>query len=157
MVTSILVIRQSRAGGTDRLVEAFVAGIELAAAEITSASETRVVAALDARPTDVLGAAAVVIATPEHFGSMAGATKHFFEEIWHDCLDRTAGLPWQLIVKAGNDGLGTIESVERLVTGLGWRAFRPPLLVVGDVSEADIEAACELGATLAVSLDAGLL
>ena len=155
-MATILLVRQSRAGGTDRLVTAFTDGVAMANETTTSPVEVRLVPALDATSTDVLDADAIVIATPEHFGSMAGATKHFFEEIWHDCLDRTRGKPWQLMVKAGNDGTGTIESVQRLVTGQGWTEFRPPLLVVGDVEDSHLEDAVELGGTLALSLDAGI-
>jgi len=155
-VATILLVRQSRAGGTESLVEAFLAGVEMANAEAETPVAADLVPALEATAADVMAADAVVIATPEHFGSMAGATKHFFEEIWHDCLDRTRGLPWQLIVKAGNDGTGTIESVQRLVTGQGWTEFRPPLLVVGEVQQRDLDQAVELGGTLALALDAGI-
>lgn len=157
MAARILIVAQSRAGGTEQLVDAFAAGVCLANAELDRPVSTDVKSALLAGAGDVVAADAIVIATPEHFGSMAGATKHFFEEIWHDCLDATRGLPWQLIVKAGNDGLGTIESVQRLVAGQGWTQFRPPLLVAGEARAAHIEAATELGAALALSLDAGLI
>lgn len=156
MSQRILIVRQSRAGGTDQLVHAFAGGVEMVGDELEKPIELSLSSALETGAADVLGCAAIVVATPEHFGSMAGATKHFFEEIWHHCIDRTRGLPWQLLVKAGNDGQGTIESVQRLVTGLGWSEFRPPLLVVGDVDDQAREAAAELGATLALSLDAGL-
>lgn len=129
----------------------------MANAELDELVDLRTVAALDATPAEVIAADAVVVATPEHFGSMAGATKHFFEEIWHDCLDVTRGKPWQLLVKAGNDGLGTVESVQRLVTGLAWSEFRPPLVVVGEVGDEHLNAATDLGGSLALSLGSGML
>jgi hypothetical protein len=88
---------------------------------------------------------------------MAGATKHFFEEIWYECLEETVGKPWQLIVKAGDDGTGTVQSVERLATGLQWAKFRPPLQVIGNITESDTNNAVELGASLAASIELGLL
>ena len=154
---SILLVQQSRTGGTAQLADSFAVGVDMANAELATPVDLARVAALDAGPADVLDADAIAIATPEHFGSMAGATKVFFEEIWHDCLDLTVGRPWQLLVKAGNDGSGTVESVQRLVTGLRWTEFRPPLLVAGDVDESHLEHAMELGGSLALSLDAGLV
>jgi hypothetical protein len=88
---------------------------------------------------------------------MAGATKVFFEEIWDDCLDQTLGLPWQLVVKAGTDGSQTIEGVQKLAKAQGWKQFRPPLLVVGEITENALNDVFELGATLALSLDNGLI
>ncbi|MDG2114085.1 MAG: NAD(P)H-dependent oxidoreductase, partial [Actinomycetota bacterium] len=135
MPQRILIVTQSRSGGTEQLVAAVTAGIDMANHELDEPIGVDTKSGLEASSADVLACDAVIIATPEHFGSMAGATKHFFEEIWHDCLDATRGLPWQLIVKAGNDGRGTIESVQRLVTGQGWTDFRPPLLASGDIRQ----------------------
>ena len=88
---------------------------------------------------------------------MAGATKVFFEEIWAGCLDQTQGLPWQLLVKAGTDGAQTAEGVQKLAKAQGWKQFRPPLLVVGDLTETALSSAFELGQLLAVSLDNELI
>jgi hypothetical protein len=49
-----------------------------------------------------------------------------------------------------------VQSVERIVTGLKWRAIAPPLVVQGDVDQRALDAAHELGQTLAAGLDAGL-
>ena len=77
--------------------------------------------ALEATVAETLAADGYVLATPEHFGYVSGAMKHYLETIYHPCLDLTRGRPWALVVKAGNDGTGTVASVERIVTGLGWR------------------------------------
>ncbi|WP_210398149.1 hypothetical protein [Motiliproteus sediminis] len=59
-------------------------------------------------------------------------------------------------MRAGNDGRGTIDSVERIVTGLRWKAAMPPLRMAGDFDPAFIEQCQELGMTLAAGLEAGV-
>jgi hypothetical protein len=67
-----------------------------------------------------------------------------------------AGRPYALFVSAGNDGTGTIRSVERIVTGYGWVAAATPLLVIGTVTPEALMQAEELGATMAAGLEAGI-
>jgi multimeric flavodoxin WrbA len=117
----------------------------------------RSLGAFDAGAEDVWWAEAVVLCTPANFGYMSGALKDFFERVFHPCLDRTAGLPYALIVKGDTDVEGAVASVERIVTGLRWRALVPPVVVVGEIGDADRDAAWELGATVAASLDAGIV
>ena len=98
-----------------------------------------------------------MLCTPANFGYMSGALKDFFERIYHACLDRTAGLPYALVVKGDTDTAGALTSVERIATGLRWRLVVAPVVVVGPVTDADREAAWELGASVAASLDTGIL
>ena len=48
-------------------------------------------------------------------------------------------------------------STQISVSGLAWRAVQPPLLVVGPVGPEHLDAATELGLTLAAMLGEGLL
>jgi multimeric flavodoxin WrbA len=118
--------------------------------------EVRVRRAFDATPDDVRWAEGVILGTPENFGYMSGALKDFFERIYYVLLDETRGRPYALFVKASTDGDGAVRSVERIVTGLGWRAVLPPVVVVGDATEEHLAAAEELGMTLAAGLEAGI-
>ncbi|MBC7174210.1 MAG: flavodoxin family protein, partial [Polyangiaceae bacterium] len=54
------------------------------------------------------------------------------------------------------DGTGTRRGIEKIVGGLGWKAVSAPLMCVGELDEAFVEACEELGATLAVGLEAGI-
>jgi len=112
--------------------------------------------AFDAGPADVLAARGVILATPANFGYMSGALKDFFERIYHPCLDATAGLPYALVVKGDTDTAGAVASVERIVAGLRWRLALPALTVVGPVTQAALDAAAELGGTMAAGIDAGI-
>jgi hypothetical protein len=157
-VSRLVVVFQSRSGGTRRLVDAAERGALLAigqAAE-TPGIELEVRHAFDATPNDIIGASAVLIATPANFGYMSGAMKDFFERIYHPCLEVTAAMPYAMIVKGDTDVDGAAASVERIATGMRWREVLPRLCVVGEVTEEHLEAAHELGATLAAGLDAGI-
>ncbi len=112
--------------------------------------------AFDTMPDDVMLASGILIATPANFGYMSGAVKDFFERIYHPCLDQTAGKPYAMIVKGDTDVEGAASSIRRIATGMKWREVLPPLLVVGDIAQADEDEAHELGATLAAGLDAGI-
>lgn len=111
---------------------------------------------LDTTPDDVLACHGLIIGSTENFGSMAGLIKDFLERIYYPCLENTQGLALGVYVKAGNDGAGTISSIERIVTGLRWAHIQPPLLLQGDY-QSEFDAKChELGMTMAAGLDAGI-
>ncbi len=118
--------------------------------------ETRVRAALDDVCEDVLVAEAILLLTPENLGYMSGALKDFFDRIYYPCLDRTAGTPYALCVRAGNDGEGASRAVARIVTGLRWRPFREPLVCRGAWRADFIDQCRELGLLAAAGLDAGV-
>jgi len=149
----LLVVSHSRTGSTQVLCDAAVeAALSAAGDELT----IRALGAFGAGPDDVLWAHGVLVVTPANFGYMSGAMKDFFERVYHPCMDRTAGLPYGLLVKGDTDVGGAVASVERIVTGLRWRRVLPPVTVVGTVGPSDLEEAAELGATLAAGLAAGI-
>jgi multimeric flavodoxin WrbA len=149
----LLIVFHSRSGGTQALADAVIAG---ARSEEIEGVEVRVRRAFDATVDDVRWADGMILGTPENFGYMSGALKDFFERIYYVLLDETPGLPYALFVKGGHDGEGAIRSVERIVTGLKWKAVQAPILVVGDLDDAALEQCHELGLTLAAGLDAGV-
>ena len=111
---------------------------------------------LDANAEDVLDSDGIIIGSTENFGAIAGLVKDFLERIYYPCLDHTQGMPWALYVRAGNDGSGTIQSIERIVTGLRWSMIQPALLMQGDYQNS-FDAQCEeLGMTMAAGLEAGI-
>lgn len=150
---SILVVYGGRPGGrTDRLRAAAEAGVRAAGEEISLTSRH----ALDCGTEQLLAAQGLLLGTPEHFGYMSGALKDFFDRTYYPAEGRTSGLPYALFVSAGNDGSGTVRAVERIVTGYGWSAIAPPLIVIGDPGPADLCRVEELAATLAAGLIAGI-
>jgi NAD(P)H-dependent FMN reductase len=139
-------------GRTEKLRLAAETGIRA----FESAVELISLHALQCGAEDLLRADGILLGTPEHFGYMSGALKDFFDRIYYPVEGKMQGRPYALFVSAGTDGTGTLRSVERIVTGCGWTAIAPPLLVVGHVDTDALQRAEELGATLAAGLDAGI-
>lgn len=149
----LLLVYAGRAGGrTERLVQAAREGI----AEAGAGLELRALPALAAGIDDLLWAHGVLLATPEHFGYMAGALKDFFDRTFYPAEGRTEGLPYALCVAAGTDGSGTVAAVTRIVTGYRWKAIAEPLVVIGDATPAQLAACRDRAQTLAAGLLAGL-
>jgi multimeric flavodoxin WrbA len=149
----LLVVSHSRSGATQSLADAVVAG---ATSDDIDEVEVRVKRAFDADVDDVQWCEGIVLGTPENFGYMSGALKDFLERIYYDVLEETRGLPYALFVKGGHDGEGAIRSVERIVTGLHWKAVLAPVLTVGDIDDAARARCYELGITFAAGLEAGV-
>jgi flavorubredoxin len=149
-MTDLLIVSFSRTGGTDALRDAVIAGAREAGVE------PRVLGCFDADVDDVRVADGIVLGTPAHFGYMSGALKDLFERIYRPLLDETVGTPWGLFVKGESDVEGAVTSVERIVTGLGWKQVLPHVRCVGAVTDEHLEAAFELGGAFAAGLDAGM-
>ena len=87
---------------------------------------------------------------------MAGMIKDFFDRTFVVAEERTIGLPFVLLVCAGNDGRGAITQMERIAAGYKWRQALEHLRIVGPPGEADLQAAEELGHTLAAGTALGI-
>jgi multimeric flavodoxin WrbA len=142
------------------LTDAAVAGANDDAIESV---EVLVRPALEATVDDVLGADGYLLGTPANFGYMSGALKHFFDTIFLEAggalgddgsaSPATGGKkPYGLYVHGRYDTTGAVRSVRSIVQALPWTQAAEVLEVLGDVGEADTEAAYELGGTLAALL-----
>jgi multimeric flavodoxin WrbA len=150
----LLVVHHSRSGGTEAMARSVLSG---ASHPDIVGVDVRSRLAPDAGHDDVQWAEAVIIGTPENFGSVSGLVKDFLERIYHPCLEQTRGMPYGMFVRAGNDGRGAVSAVQRILTGLAWREARPPVIARGDeLTDTDLDACWELGATMAASLSVGL-
>jgi len=152
-VKNLLIVANTPSDNTSALVAATLGGCRHP--EIDSV-ETKHIPPLEANADDVLQADGIILGTTENFGYMSGALKDFFDRIYYPVLEQKQGMPYALYVRAGLDGTGTISAVERIVTGLRWRAVSEPLLLHGEY-QTDFIAQCEsLGTLMAASLDAGI-
>lgn len=151
---SLLVVGHAPSANTRAMRDALMRGA--AHPEATSVRARYVSAAL-ARAEDVLGADAIALLTTENLGYMSGALKDFFDRTYERCLEATVGKPFAVIIRAKHDGTGTERGIASITTGLRWRAVEAPLLCHGPYDPAFLERCEELGAKLAVGLDAGLL
>lgn len=150
----LLIVAHAPSPNTVALRDALVRGaaqLELDTIEIAARSP------FETGPDQVLAAQAVILGTTENLGYMSGALKDFFDRIYYPCLEHTQGLPYALMIRAGHDGTGTRRAVETIVTGLRWRAVREPLVCRGQFQDEFLGQCEDLGATVAASLDAGII
>jgi multimeric flavodoxin WrbA len=169
----ITVIHHSASGGTRALVSAFCDG-----ARECDDVFTRTRSAEVCTREDLLASDALVFASPENFGYMAGSMKAMFDRLFYRCMADTtalgggtdsllAGRGYVVIICAGNDGLGALQSIERIVTGWRMRKAHDALVArrvggeagssKGSVSSEDLERARTLGLTIANALSVGAI
>jgi multimeric flavodoxin WrbA len=134
------------------MVEAACEGIRQADAALS----LRVLPALQAGIDDLLWTQGLLLATPEHFGYMSGALKDFFDRTFYPAENKTVALPYALLVSAGNDGSGTVASVERIVLGYRWKKIAEPIIARGELTPPVLEQCRELGQLLGAGLAFGM-
>ena len=153
MSKKLLIVTHMPSQNTRRLGEATLRGAQHPDIEQV---DSKLLGPFDTHADDVLAADGIILGTTENFGYMSGALKDFFDRIYYSVLEAKQGTPYALYVRAGLDGTGTITAVERIVTGLRWRAITAPTLCHGSYQDG-FETQCEeLGMLMAASLDAGI-
>lgn len=149
----LLIVAHAPSPNTQKLVDAVLRG---ANHEDIDGIEVRHVPPLQAIPDDVLWADAIILGTTENFGYMSGALKDFFDRIFYPCLEHTEALPYALYIRAGMDGTGTRVAVEKITSGMKWKAVQEPITLRGEWREDFIEPCEELGMMMAAGLEAGI-
>lgn len=154
----LLIVYHTQFGNTAQLAEAALAG-----ARSVPQVDAILLRAADAGTADLVAADALVVATSENFGGMAGMTKDFLERVYYPCGDRLAGRAYAALVCAGNDGTGAMRDIDRVARGLALRKVHPglihrtgtvaaPVRVPADV----LDEAAAIAATIAEGLVAGI-
>ena len=105
---------------------------------------------------DLLGCQGIALCSPEYFGTMAGMIKDFFDRSYEAARERTIGLPYVLVVCAGNDGRGALTQMERIIAGYKWRKALEHERIVGPPTEEDLQRIEDLGHALAAGLAMGI-
>jgi len=158
----LLIVHHSPTASLQRLTDAVVAG---AHDDQIDGIEVVVRPALDATAEDVVSADGYLLGSTANFGYMAGALKHFFDSTFlqiggaldagggaGESASATAKRPLGLYVHGRYDTTGAIRSILAITGALGWVQSAATVDVMGDVGPAELEAAYELGATLAAVL-----
>jgi len=179
----LLIVWWSYTGGTEALVHAALQGANAALKQAASAALS------DAGPDSVsvassmsviacrcdligiealLRADALLFATPECLGSMAGPIKTFFERSYYPALDHLNGRPYATLICAGTDGQGAARQIDRIATGWRLKSIAKPLIVLTGaqtpqaiaapktIEPAELSRASELGALLAAGTQFGV-
>lgn len=144
----LLIVHHTVSPSTSALLDRLVAGARHP--DITGV-EVSVRPALVASASEALEADGYLIAGPVNLGYLAGALKHFFDNVYYPCLGATRGRPYGAVLHAGGDATGALRALEAISTGLGWRPAQRPLVVHAS-SPQELAQAGELGAAVAASL-----
>jgi multimeric flavodoxin WrbA len=169
----ITVIHHSASGGTRALVAAFCEGAR-ECDEVATLTRSADVCTRD----DLLASDALVFASPENFGYMAGSMKAMFDRLFYACMNDTtalgggvdsllAGRAYAVMICAGNDGTGALQSIERIVTGWLMKKAHEAIIArrvggeagssKGSLASDDVEAARSLGRMLANAVAIGAI
>jgi multimeric flavodoxin WrbA len=161
-VPRLLVVHHSPTRSLRALTDAVLAG---ARDPQLSTVEVVLKPALEATAADVLAADGYVLGSAAHFGYMSGALKHFFDTTFlavggsldatgaaGESAGATAKRPFGAYVHGRYDTTGAVRSILSITGALGWKQSAPVLEVLGDVDDAALQTAQELGATLAALL-----
>ncbi len=146
---TLLLVHHTTSPATQAMFEAVRSG---ATTDEIEGVDVLVRPALAATAVDALAADAYLLGTPANIGYMAGAMKHFFDQIYYPCLEATQRRPYALYVHGNNDTTGAVTAVEAIAAGFGWRRAQPPVRVTGEPSREDLQNCWELGAVLAASM-----
>ncbi len=114
--------------------------------------------AFDTDLEDLLHCSGLLIGSPEYFGYMAGAVKDLFDRTYEAARGRREIFrkPYAVFVSAGNDGNGTVSSIERICLGYQFKKIASPVVCRGDPTEEALRACEELGKTIAAGCEAGI-
>lgn len=147
----LLIVYTSQTGRSAALAHAAAEG-----ARDSGDADVQLLRADAAGIDELLAAHGLILVTPENFGYMAGLMKDFLDRTYYPAEGKTVGLPYALLVSAGNDGSGAVRAIERIAIGYGWKAVAEALICKGEPDEAGLRACRELGAALAAGLAAGV-
>lgn len=146
---TLLIVHHTPSPTCQALLEATADG---AGTDAIGDVEVEVRAALTCPEVDALRADGYVLGTTANLGYMSGALKHFFDRIYYPCLDETQRRPFGAYVHGNSDTTGAVKAIETVTTGLEWRRVAELLEVIGEPEREDLDAAWELGATLAAAI-----
>ena len=154
----LLILYHTQFGATAQMAQAAFDG-----ARSIEETDTVLRRAADAGVAELTAANALIIATSENFGGMAGMVKDFLERTFYPCEDKLEGRPYAVLVCAGTDGTGAMRDVDRVATGWRLHKVHPGLIHKSGVTAQPVRvpdevlAQCsEIGATLAAGIAAGI-
>ncbi len=147
----LLIVYHSQSGTMERLALRLAQG-----ARHEQEVETILKPAAEAGVEDLLGCRGIALCSPEYFGTMAGMIKDFFDRTYVAAQERTIGLPYVLLVCAGNDGRGALTQMERIIAGYKWRQALEHVRIVGTPTEEDGQRIEEMGHALAAGVGMGI-
>ncbi|MGB1580409.1 MAG: flavodoxin family protein [Nevskiales bacterium] len=149
----LLIVYHSKTGNTAQLAEAVRAGASHADIEDV---EVRFKQAPEADADDLRWADGLLLGTPENFGYMSGMMKDFLDRTYYEVEGELQPLPYAIFISAENDGSGAVSAIQRIANGYPFTQVHEPLIAKGVITQQHLDAARDLGLTLAAGLEAGI-
>jgi multimeric flavodoxin WrbA len=141
-MTRVLVVHHTPSPSLQTMLDAVVEGLAMANVDAI------VRPALTCSVVDALEADGYVLGGPVNLGMMAGALKHFFDQIYYPCLDATVGRPFGLYLHGDSDAAGARRDIGKIVTGLRWEQVTDDVVTYGPITNEHREALVNLGGTV---------
>ncbi len=148
---NLLVIYHSQSGNSARLAQAAVAGAR-------QAGEAQVICrrAWDADTQDLIHCDGLLLVAAENSGTLAGSIKDFLDRTFYPAIDVGVVRPYGLVIGAGNDGRGAVAQAQRILSGYPLVEAVEPLIIRGEVEEAGLAQARDLGQGLMTGIQMGI-
>ncbi len=151
MSLDLLIVFHSQSGTTAELAHHTAEGASLVTGIVTQTKQ-----ALEVTSADLLSARVLVICSPEYFGYMAGCIKDMFDRNYDKVRDQMIGKKYAIVISAGNDGTGALQSIERIIAGFKMKRVQDPIIAVGPVDRTVASQCITLGQTLAAGIELGI-
>jgi multimeric flavodoxin WrbA len=141
----ILVVHHTVSPALQTMLDGVLQGLALAHVEAV------VRPALTCSPVDALEADGFIVGGPVNIGMLAGAVKHFFDQIYYPCLDATVCRPYGVYLHGNDDAAGALRDLDKIVTGLRWKQVSDHVVTHGPVTHEHFDWLENLGGTVGVS------
>lgn len=148
----LLIVYASQTCRTLQMALAALRGAKQLADEV----EVRFEHGLHANIDDLLWCDGLLLATPENFGYMAGAMKDFLDRTYYPAQGKIEGLPFAVLISAGNDGSGALTAIERIARGYPLTRVIEPIIAKGELDDAVLARCEEMGQTMAAGIAYGV-
>ena len=87
---------------------------------------------------------------------MAGALKDFLDRTYYPAQGKVEGLPFAVMVSAGNDGSGALTAIERIARGYPLQRAIEPIVAKGELTDDALQRCFDMGQTMAAGIAYGM-
>lgn len=143
----VLVVHHTVSPSLQTMLDSVVEGLTLA-----HVADVVVRPALLCSAVEVLESDAVIVGGPVNIGMIAGAVKHFFDQVYYPCLDATVGRPYGLYLHGNDDAAGALRDLGKIVAGLRWKQVTDHVVCTGPITHQDHDWLVNLGGTVGLSV-----
>jgi flavorubredoxin len=142
----VLIAFHSMSGNTERVAKAVAEG-----ASSVEGIKVTVKKAADVSVEDFKSSDGFAFGTPDYFSYMAGMLKDMFDRVFYAAKSHTEGKPCVCFLTHGGGGKAT-DSLERMCGSFKFKRIGDVLSIRSPVLDKHLEAARQLGKTLAQNL-----